>query len=70
LLGPAEEEEAAAAAEREDAIDRSSRVDENPASGDNGAIALEGMVVRRFFPPRTSGPPFSFVATVPVLFSS
>ena len=72
LLGPTEEEEeeAAAAAEREDAIDRSSRVDENPASGDNGAIALEGMVDRRFFPSRTSGPPFFLVGIVLVLFSS
>jgi len=71
LLGPTEEEEAAAAAaEREDAIDRSSRVDENPASGDNGAIALEGMVDRRFFPSRTSGPPFFLVGIVLVHFSS
>ena len=68
LLGPTEEEEAAAA-ERDDAIDRSSRVDENPASGDNGAITLEGMVDRRFFPSRTSGPPFFLVGIALVLFS-
>ena len=51
LLGPMEEAAVAAATTRQEGnINRSSRVDESPAKGDKGAIALEGMVDRRFFP--------------------
>ena len=51
LLGPMEEVAVAAAAMRREAnIDRSSQVDKSPAKGDKGAIALERMVARRFFP--------------------
>jgi hypothetical protein len=68
LLGPMEEDKAAAA-ERDDAINQSSRVDKNPTSGNNRAIALEGMVDRRFFLPWTSGPSFFLVGIALVLFS-
>ncbi len=55
LLGPIEEVAVAAAAtRREGNIDRSSRFHKSPAKGDKGAIALEGMVDRRFFPSWTS----------------
>jgi hypothetical protein len=50
LLGLMEEVAVAAAATRQEGIiGRSSRVDKSPAKGDKGAIALEGMVDRRFF---------------------
>ena len=50
LLGPMEEVAVAAAATRQDGnIDRSSQVNESPAQGNKGAIALEGMVDRHFF---------------------
>ena len=55
LLDPMEEVAVAVAAmRREGNIDRLSRVDESPAKGDKGAIALEGMFNRRFFPSWTS----------------
>ena len=55
LLGPMEEVAVAAVATRQEGnIDRSSRVDESPAKGNKGVIALEGMVDRRFFPSWTS----------------
>lgn len=50
--------------------DRSCRVDENPFNGDNGAIELDGIVDRRFFPSRTNTPPFFVVGIVLVLSSS
>ncbi len=51
LLGPMEEVAVAVAAtRREGNIDRLSRVNKSPAKGDKGAIALEGIVDRRFFP--------------------
>jgi hypothetical protein len=61
---------AAAATRREGNIDRSSRVDESPAKGDKGAIALEGMVDRRFFPSWTSKLPIFFAEIILVTFSS
>ena len=51
LLDPMEEFAVAAVATRQEGnIDRSSRVNESPAKGDKGAIMLERMVDRRFFP--------------------
>ncbi len=55
LLGPMEEVTVAAAAtRREGNIDQSSRVNESSAKGNKGAITLEMMVDRRFFPSWTS----------------
>ena len=68
LLGPTEE--AAAVTRREGNIDRSSRGDESPAKGDKGAIVLEGMVDRRFFPSWTRELPIFFAEIVLVICSS
>ena len=55
LLGLMEEVAVVAAATRQEGnIDQSCRVDESPAKGNKGAIALKGMVDRRFFPSWTS----------------
>jgi hypothetical protein len=71
LLGPMEEVAVAAAAMRQEGnIDQSSRVDKSPAKCDKGAIALEGMVNRRFFPSWTSELPIFFAEIVLVIFSS
>ncbi len=71
LLGPMEEVAVAAAATRQEGnIDQLSRVDEIPTKGDKGAIALEGMVDKRFFPSWTSELPIFFAEIVLVIFSS